>query len=172
MSEVRRAARAAGTVAFEGYGDLSLSEILPALLSGRAATEVLIAAPSLPDLAAEAVARCMRRRVAMADGSGNVYAIRRLTVVADLSAGPSPDASAWIKDNPFPGRLVLCDVTQKYTAILFPDFAVTGPVNMRYGQHFTATATDSRDRVEALWRRFADITAQQTEKEEGLRLVR
>lgn len=159
LAMLRKAAATDGTAVFEGYGDLSLAEILPALMMRHARSDVLIAAPSLPDQAAEAVVRCMRRKVALMDGSGNVDVIRRLTVIADLGAGQSPCASLWLQDNPFPGRLVLHDVVQPETAILLGDFAITGPVNMRYGRRFVATAVGSKDLVDGLWARFGKLAA-------------
>jgi hypothetical protein len=88
------------------------------------------------------------------DGNGRLNYIRRLTIVSDLSEAVSPDASAWLKDNPYGERLVLHDMRQDATAILLPDFAIEGPVNMRYGKHFTATAYGKREDVEELWTKY------------------
>jgi hypothetical protein len=67
-------------------------------------------------------------------------------------------ASTWKKENPFGERLVLRDIHQEDTAILLPDFAITGPVNMRYGHHFTATATTEPEKVKALWEQYTELT--------------
>jgi len=45
-------------------------------------------------------------------------------------------------------------VQQDATAILLPDFAIEGPVNMRYGKHFIATAYGKREDVEGLWTKY------------------
>ena len=63
-------------------------------------------------------------------------------------------ASAWLKDNPLGDRLTLVDTAQTDTAILLPDFAITGPVNMQYDAHFTAEATTESGKVAALWEKF------------------
>lgn len=158
VRELRDALKDGGSREIEGYGDLSLSELLPAILTRYYETEVLIAAPSVPDQAAETIATWMRRSIARMDGMGRLNYIARLTIVADLSEEQSPMASEWLKENPFPGRLELVDSAQEDTALLLPDFAVTGPVNMRYGHHFTATATTVREQVEGLWKRYSALT--------------
>ena len=155
VRELRDALKDGGSREIEGYGDLSLSELLPAILTRYYETEVLIAAPSVPDQAAETIATWMRRSIARMDGKGRLNYIAHLTIVADLSEEQSPMASEWLKENPFPGRLELVDGAQADTAILLPDFAITGPVNMRYGHHFTATATTVREQVEGLWKRYS-----------------
>ena len=157
VRELRDALKDGGSREIEGYGDLSLSELLPAILTRYYETEVLIAAPSVPDQAAETIATWMRRSIARMDGKGRLNYIAHLTIVADLSEGQSPMASEWLKENPFPGRLKLVDGAQADTAILLPDFAITGPVNMRYGHHFTATATTVREQVEELWKRYSEL---------------
>ena len=57
-------------------------------------------------------------------------------------------------ENPYGERLVLHDMRQDATAILLPDFAIEGPVNMRYGKHFTATAYGKREDVNGLWTKY------------------
>lgn len=154
LRELRNILEKEGTAQMEGYGDLSLTELLPALLTRYSNAEMLISAPSLPDQAAEIIATWMRKQWARMDGSGNVNVIARLTIVSDLSEAASPDASAWQKDNPYGERLVLHDIQQDATAILLPDFAIEGPVNMRYGRHFTATAYGKREDVDGLWTKY------------------
>ena len=154
MKELRSALATKGPQSFEGYGDLSLAELLGALLPRYSETEMLIAAPSFPDQAAEAVARWLRKQFARMDGSGKYDIIRHLTIVSDLSEVSSPLASQWLKDNPFGGRLTLVDYLQKDTVILLPDIAITGPVNMRYGYNFTAKATQQQEDIDALWQEY------------------
>jgi len=139
-----------GTSFFHGYGDLSLSELLPALLTHYSATELMIVAPSLPDVTTETIAKWMRKRWARVDGSGNVDVIAHLTIVSDFSERRSPMASAWMKKNPFPGRLTLKDVQQNDTVILLPDIALIGPMNLSYGGHFTGIATKRAGAIAAL----------------------
>ena len=167
VSELRDALKDGGSREIEGYGDLSLSELLPAILTRYYETEVLIAAPSVPDQAAETIATWMRRSIARMDGKGRLDYIARLTIVADLSPELSPMVSGWLRENPFPGRLTLIDSAQADTAILLPDFAITGPVNMRYGHHFTATATTVSEQVEGLWRKFTALTEEKPPSSDG-----
>lgn len=166
LRELRNILVKDGTAQMEGYGDLSLTEILPALLTRYSNAEMLIAAPSLPDQAAEIIATWMRKQWARMDGSGNVNVIARLTIVSDLSEAASPDASAWLKENPYGERLVLHDMQQDATAILLPDFAIEGPVNMRYSKHFIATAYGKREDVEGLWKKFKGM-AENAPEEKG-----
>jgi len=170
---LRDALGKSGTRQFEGYGDLSLTELLPALLTRYSETEMMIVAPSLPDQAAEVIARWMKRQWARMDGKGRLDVISHLTIVADMDAGKSPLASGWLSENPFGGCLTLCDRKQADTAILLPDFVITGPVNMQYGHRFTATATTDPARVADAWRQFASLaspeeTAKTEEAEEHL----
>jgi len=154
LRELRNILEKEGTAQMEGYGDLSLTELLPAMLTRYSNAEMLIVAPSLPDQAAEIIATWMRKQWARMDGCGNVNVVKRLTIVSDLSETASPDASAWLKENPYGERLVLHNMQQDGTAILLPDFAIEGPVNMRYGKHFTATAYGKREDVDGLWTKY------------------
>lgn len=158
LRELRYAIKDGGTTQFEGYGDLSISELLGPLVTRYNGVEMMIVAPSLPDQAAEVIDKWMRLTWARMDGRGSIWRIERLTVVADLSREKSPVASTWLKDNPFGERLELHDIVQEDTAILLPDFAITGPVNMRYGHHFTATATTEAEKVAELWEKYRSPT--------------
>lgn len=155
-----------GTAEFTGYGDLSLTELLPALLTSYGETKMMIVAPSIPDQAAESIARWMRQQWARADGRGKLDVIRHMTIVADLSENKSPVASQWLNENPWGDRLTIIDHAQEETAILLPDFAITGPVNLRYGRNFTAEATTDPERIKALWEKFLGL-AKEPEKKEG-----
>lgn len=148
---VRNAIRNGGTTEFEGYGDLSLTELLPPMLTRYAEVEMMIVAPELPEQAAEVIDLMMRKKRARMDGRGNMDVICHLTVVAKLDKEKSDHVFSWLEERPFGDRLTLVDMEQDSTAILLPDFAVTGPVNMRYGYHFVATATTEKERVNALW---------------------
>lgn len=167
MLSVRDAIGTKGTMEIEGYDDLSLTELLPAILTRYAETELLIVAPTLPDQATEVIATWMRRTIARMDGNGRLNYIRRLTIVSDLSEAVSPDASAWLKENPYGDRLVLHDMRQDATAILLPDFAIEGPVNMRYGKHFTATAYGKREDVDGLWTKYLGMVENAPEADGG-----
>lgn len=172
LSELRSILKKNATAEFEGYGDLSLAELLPPLVTHYNGVELLIAAPVLPEQAVNVIKACMRREWTLIDGSGKIPAITHLTIVTDLRKKKSPEASAWVKDNPFGERLTLIDRQQDGTAIVLPDFAITGPVNMQYGEHFTATATTKPERVAEIWEQYGGMTgtgaaeAQHTEPEE------
>lgn len=158
LRELRYAIKDGGTTQFEGYGDLSLSELLGPLVARYNGVDIMIVAPSLPDQAAEVIDKWMKLTWARMDGLGSVWRIEHLTIVSDLSSEKSPVASTWLKENPFGERLTLHDIQQEDTAILLPDFAITGPVNMRYGNHFVATATTLREKVKALWEQYTELT--------------
>lgn len=156
LRDLRYTIKDGGTAQFEGYGDLSLAELLGPLVNHYNGTEMLIAAPSLPDQAAEAIDKWMRKQWARMDGKGKLDVIHHLTIVANLKKDISHYITSWLKDRPFGDRLTLINMEQEETAILLPDFAITGPVNMRYGHHFTATATTEPERVKALWEKWTN----------------
>lgn len=159
LRNVRNAIKKGGTTQFEGYGDLSLTELLGPMLTRYSDTEMMIVAPSLPDQAAEVIDKWMRRQWSMRDGNGKLDVISHLTIVAKLEKESSHYIAAWLKDKPFGDRLTLIEIEQDDTAILFPDFAITGPVNMRYGYHFEAMATTEPEKVAALWEKYRKIGA-------------
>lgn len=146
-----------GATQFQGFGDLSLTELLPAMLTRYAETEMMIIAPALPDQSAEIIGRWMRRQMARMDGKGKLNYISKLTIIADLSPEQSPIASGWAENNPFAGRLELINKAQEETALLLPDIAVTGPLNMRYGREFTCSVTSVPENVRKLWKQYERI---------------
>lgn len=147
-----------GKTQFQGFGDLSLTELLPALLTRYSETEMLITAPAIPDQAAEIIDRWMKKQWARMDGKGKLDCISRMTIIADLSEEHSPMASEWLKENPFGDRLTLVDKAQDDTALLLPDIAITGPLNLRYGQNFTCDVTTVQEEVDALWKQYSKLT--------------
>lgn len=153
MMGLRRALGSGGTLAFEGYGDLSLTELLPAILTRYSETRLVIMAPSLPEQAADIISKWMDKQWARMDGQGKLDAVSHLTIVTDVEQ--SPAVEQWLGTDRFGKRLTVTDRVQDETMILLPDFAVTGPVNMRYGEHFTAEATNETEKVKALWEKFA-----------------
>jgi len=139
-----------GTAFFHGYGDVSLSELLPSLLVRYSEADMVIAAPSIPDGAAGTIAYWMNRQWARSDGKGKTDVVARLLLVTDLRPSKSPMASQWLDDNPFGERLELRSVQQNDTAIILPDIAFLGNVNLTYGGHFTAVATKNTKTIGAL----------------------
>ena len=148
-----------GTTFFHGYGDLSLAELLPPLLARYTGAEMLLAAPSLPNGAAKALRAAMETR--WGSPSGDAFAIGRMTIVTDLRSRKSPMASAWLSGNPFPGRLELRDVQQNDTAVILPDIALYGCVNLVYGGHFSGIATRRARTIGTLREMFLGLAARQ-----------
>lgn len=146
-----------GTGLFHGYGDLSLSELFPSVIFRYSETDVLLACPWVPDSLAEVIEYWMRKTWARVNGRGNMDVISRMTVVANLSERKSPEASQWLARNPFPERLTLLSVQQADTAIVMPDLALFGPVNVAYGNHFTATATKNQELIAELRKTYASL---------------
>ena len=146
-----------GKTFFEGYGDMSLTELLPAILSRYVEIDMIIAAPAIPNQAADIIYEWMRRTWGRMDGKGRMNCLHKLTIIADLGDSASPKASQWVKSNPFPDRLVLVDKAQTDTALLLPDLAVTGPLNFRYGEHFVCETTAIQGEVDALWKHYTEV---------------
>ena len=142
---LRQKLGADGTCFFHGYGDLSLAELLPVLLTRYSQAELMIVTPSLPDGAAEVIDRMMKRQWAAMKGGGKIDNIGHLQLLTDLTKKKSPLASAWRKENPYGDRLSLHAVQQNDTAIILPDIAIVGGVNLVYGGHFTALATKNKN---------------------------
>jgi len=155
---LRSAIENGGQTQFQGFGDLSLTELMPAMLVRYSETEMLIAAPAIPDQAAEIIDRWMKKQWARMDGRGKMNVIEHLTIIADLSPEQSPMASEWLCQNPFGDRLTLVDKAQDDTALLLPDIAITGPLNLRYGQNFTCDVTTVQEEVDTLWKQYSKLT--------------
>lgn len=154
LRELRDSIATGKSKEFQGFGDMSLTELLPALLTRYSETEMMIVAPSLPDQATEIIGIWMRKQWAMRTGNGKLDVIRRLTIMADLSEEKSPVASQWLKENPWGERLTLINKKQDDTAILLPDIAITGPLNLRYGRNFVCTVTTVKEQVHSLWEQY------------------
>lgn len=130
-----------GTTFFHGQGDLSFAELLPALLTRYSEVDMMIVTPSLPDTVAKLLDHWMTNQWMTADGAGKVNVIKHLTLITDLRKKKSPIANGWLSDNPFGDRLELHNVQQNDTAIILPDIAMFGNINLTYVGHFTALAT-------------------------------
>ena len=148
-----------GTVFFHGYGDLSLTELLPVILLRYEETDMMLVAPSVPDQTAETLRYWLRRQLVKMDGSGKVHTLAHLTLITDLSEKRSPLASTWLKENPFGERLTLKNVQQNDTCLLLPDLALYGPINLQYGHHFTAIATKNAGTIAALRTEYERLAA-------------
>ena len=150
---------------FKGFGDLSLTELLPALLTRYSETTMMIVAPSIPDQAADIIYTWLRRTWARMDGKGRLNVLSKLTIIADLSEEASPAVNLWLTNNPFPDRLVLVNKPQDDTALLLPDIAITGPLNFRYDKEFVCDVTAIPEEVSALWKAYSKLAKKRsTEK--------
>ena len=140
IPELRRKIGEGGTTLIHGYGDMSLSELLPVLLTRYTDVELMIVAPAVPDAAARVIAQVMDRMLPVT-GGGQVPLIRRLTLIANLRKNSRYVSAGWLKENPWGERLEAHHVQQNDTAILLPDMGIVGAVNLSYNGHFTAMAT-------------------------------
>ena len=132
-----------GTMMFHGYGDLSLHELMPVIMTRYSGADVTIVCPALKDPAAELLMKWMEKGWASPKGKGKLFAIRHLNIITDFSKKKSPIASVWQKENPYPDRMTVHNVQQNDTCILLPDLAIHGSLNLVHGGHFTAIATSS-----------------------------
>ena len=150
IPQLRRKLGDDGTTFVHGYGDLGLNELLPVMLAPYREAELMIVAPALPDTAARVIEKLMQRQMPLPGGKGDVMLIKKLTVVANLKKNPKYISAGWMKQNPWGDRLVLRHRQQNDTAILLPDMAVIGPVNMAYNGHFTAVVTRRKKTIDEL----------------------
>lgn len=146
-----------GTMLWHGKGDLSLAELLPNMLKRYSQVDVTFVAPTLPDVAARLLDEWMQKQWIADDGKGRIDVIRHLTLIADLRKRKSPLASQWLSENPFGERLTLCNVQQNDTAVLLPDIAFVGNMNLSYNGHFTAMATKNQKVIEDLRKTFKKV---------------
>ena len=156
-----------GRDSFEGFGDMSLTELLPALLLRYTETEMMIVAPSIPDQATAIIREWLNKKWARWDGKGQLDCLSKLTIIADLSEDASPEMSQWLKENPFVGRLTLVNRVQSDTALLLPDIAITGPLNFRYADHFVCNVTSVPAEVNDLWAQYAKLASKPTAKKKA-----
>jgi hypothetical protein len=150
-----------GTRMFHGFGDLSIAELLPVALTRYADTPLLFVCPSLPNAAAEVLAQQLNKTIARRNGKGTMNVISRLTLITDLSKKKSPAASKWLTDNPYGDRLQAYNIQQNDTAIIFPDFAVWGNVNINYNGHFTALVTSNQRVINNLRETYIELIKRQ-----------
>lgn len=143
-----------GTTFWQGYGDLSLAELLPPMLTRYSEVEMMMVCPALPDAAAKVLQQMLEKQWMRADGKGKLDVIQHLTLITDLRKKKSPMASQWVKENPFGERLTVCNVQQNDTAILLPDIAFMGNINLTYGGQFTALATKNARTIQSLRANF------------------
>lgn len=153
-----------GRDSFEGFGDMSLTELLPALLIRYTETEMMIVAPTIPDQATAIIREWLNKKWARWDGKGQLDCLSKLTIIADLSEESSPEMSQWLKENPFAGRLTLVNRVQSDTALLLPDIAITGPLNFQYADHFVCNVTSVPAEVNDLWAQYTKLAKPTTKK--------
>ena len=152
---------------FKGFGDLSLTELLPALLTRYSETTMMIVAPSIPDQAADIIYTWLSRTWARMDGKGRLNVLSKLTIIADLSEEASPAVNLWLSNNPFPDRLVLVNKAQDDTAMLMPDIAITGPLNMRYDKEFVCDVSTIPSEVSDLWSVYSKLAKKRTARKKA-----
>lgn len=138
---LRRKLGTDGTMFFHGYGDLSLDELLPVLLTRYSEADLMVVAPTLPNASAKVLKKLMERQWPTLDGKNRLNGIGHLTLLTDLRKSRSPMASSWLEENPFPDRLTLLSAQQNDTAVILPDIALYGNMNFAYGGHFSGIAT-------------------------------
>ena len=90
---------------------------------------------------------------------GKSWQIGRLTLVTDMCRKKSPLTGGWQSKNPFGERLTLVNVQQNDTAIILPDIALVGNINLAYGGHFTALATKKPSLIEDLRKTYLGLKA-------------
>ena len=149
IPQLRKKLEGGGTTFVHGKGDVSIAELLPELLLPHTEVELMIVAPSVPDIAARTIEALMDRQMPT-KGRGQVPMIKQLTLVANLKKNSKYISAGWMKQNPWGERLQLKHCTQNDTAILLPDMAIIGALNMAYNGHFTAIATRRMKTIEEM----------------------
>lgn len=150
LLQLREKLGESGTAFWHGYGDMSVLELLPALMRRYADEELLIAMPCVPDPVYELITRLMGKQCSSYNGKGRMNIVRHLTLIADLRESKSPSASELIRDNPYAGRLTIRNVQQNDTVFILHDIAIMGNINLLYGGHFTAIATKNQAVIQSM----------------------
>ncbi len=133
------------TVLVNGYGDMTLTELLPEVLQRYSEADVLMALPTVPEQMRTLVGRMLRRTWALAQG-GNVDVVRRLRLITDARASKSPGLVEWAQGQE---RLRLANAQHNDTLIIVHNgnpqgecaLAIMGPVNMVPCGQWTAMVT-------------------------------
>lgn len=139
--EIRNKIGKDGTTFFHGYGDLSITELFPVLMTPYSNTELLIVCPALPNATAEVITHWMEKDFSGVASRERVPAIASCTIITNCNAKKSPAAAKWLKENPWPERMKLHNIQQNDTAVMLPDLAIYGNINLVHSGHFTALAS-------------------------------
>ena len=153
--QLREKVGANGTVPFHGYGDLSLEELFPVLMTRYSHTSMMFVCPTLPNSTAALLEKWLSKGWGSDDANINV--ISSMHLITDLRPKKSPTATKWAKENPFPGHLVLHNVQQNDTAILLPDIAIYGNINLVHNGHFTALVSTNPGFINNLWSTYEEL---------------
>lgn len=132
---VRRQLEKQTTVAFEGYGDLTLADLLPVLGDTCIGHDLTIVAPNIPRYLRSAILHSMTSTV-VRQGK-NTPRHPHLTIVTDTSEERSPDLRHLAES--MPDRITLCHAVQSDTMLLLPDELWFG--NIGRGARFVGVVT-------------------------------
>lgn len=145
-----------------GYGDMTLCELLPVMLERYAECEVMVAVPTLPPQLREVLDRWTRQT--WGDGS---RAVARIWVITDARESKSPGAAEWSRD----AGVAMASCQQNDTTVVVrgrgsrvesqgsrgegrefgEDVMVMGAVNVRPSGMFTAVVTKDEKMIAEAW---------------------
>ena len=132
------------TVLIEGYGDMTLNELLPVALGRCQEAEVIITAPLMPEELCRTIGTLLYHTWALPDG-GNINKIAHMRVITDARASKSPAVMEWAKR--YGGQVELASCQQNDTMVLVTDsnsaddMAIVGPVNVQPCGQWTTMVT-------------------------------
>lgn len=164
------------TVMMNGYGDMTLCELLPVMLERYAECEVMVVVPTLPPQLREVLDRWARQT--WGDGS---RAVAQMWVITDARESKSPGAAEWSRG----AGVAMASCQQNDTAVVVrgrgsrgesqgsrgesresrgesresrvesqefgEDVMVTGAVNVRPSGMFTAVVTRDEKMIAETW---------------------
>lgn len=139
-------------VGIRGYGDMTLMELLPAMVSSYSEADVLVAVPTLPSCLREKLDALLH--LSWGNDSGSVPAVARLRVITDARESRSPAAAEWIQDAGSRVSLASCQMNDTVVIIRGSGgggVMVFGAVNARPATEWVAMATKDKRLIEDFW---------------------
>lgn len=132
---------------FQGFGDLSLSDLLSPLLSGISLSDVLLMCPTLPSPIHPFLRSWYLKRWSTGDSSDGTPPIASLTIVTDCRSSRSGDIRAWrdslIQDGLPCQSVALSHYVQNDTCLIVNDLLIYGNMNIVPRNPFSAIVTRS-----------------------------
>ena len=143
-------------VYFEGYGDMTLNELLPVVFDGFSDADVMLAVPVMPERLISTLRELTKRSWANPSGRGSVPLIKRFRIITDARSTKSPGVLDFCRElrSQCAGSGV-ASLQQNDTIIIVRDaystIMIFGSVNSRPSCQWTAFVTNDQGHIADVW---------------------